>query len=1011
MGHSVGEYAAACAAGVFSFEDGLRLIAARGRLMQEKCARGRMAAIMAEPERVAEEVEAGGGEVAIAALNGPRNTVISGRGEAVEEIVRKLKAKGIEAKPLTVSHAFHSPLMEPMLEEFRRVAEGIRYAPPQLEIISNLSGEEATAEEISRPAYWVRHAREAVRFASSIRRLYEKGYRVFLEVGPAPVLTGMGSQCLAAGTGTWLPSLRKGREDWGPMLDSLAGLYVRGAEVDWAGFDRDYPRRRVALPTYPFQRERYAIRQAGSQRAASASGEILFPSGAARMHSAALSREPLRAEWSGPEDGRPGSGVVRLLDGQNNVLAEIAGPDWPPDGRANPPAGADADINQWLCKIEWEPQALSLPGSSKFSSSLAGTNWLIFADAKGRGAALADLLKEQGARGVLVYRRKAGLEPPPSALAIDPARPEDFQELFRKQIPSQGDSWRAIVHLWSLDSAPTEALSGDSLEEAELLSCGSVLHLVQAWADTASTQPPRLCLVTRGAQPVGRDSGPLEIASAPLWGLGRVIALEHPELRCLRADLDPLGGSGEMRTLLEEIGSENQEDQVAFRGGVRFVARLRGDAFETTGEPAGPGSASPGADVFRNDGTYLITGGMGGLGSLVADWMVKRGARHVVLMGRRELTAPMRSAVDRLGRPGAEVKFMRGDVARPEDLAKVLAEIGRAMPPLRGVIHAAGVLRDGVLRQQTWAGFREVMAPKAQGGWNLHEQTRTSPLDFFVSFSSGASLLGSAGQGNYAAANAFLDSLAHYRRQKGLPGSSINWGPWTEVGLTAGMRDRDKRRWSGQGLGLIPGDRGLRALELVLRHGPAQIGVMPIEWPAFLERFGPDHEPRFFSEIARGAGPRRGRAPEEPSPDLKSRLDAALPGERREILLAYIQSLANKVLGYDQASPLERDRGFFDMGMDSLLAVELKNHLQTGVGRALPASVVFDHPNVESLADYVAREILALEAPKDSPAPQIRPSAAGPAAGNDRRELSEEELAALLAEKIRQIKKPDVPVR
>lgn len=248
MGHSVGEYVAACVAGVFSLEDGLKLIAARGRLMQEKCERGLMAAISADEARVAAELEDYRKDVAIAALNGPGNTVISGRSETVQDILKKFAAAGIKAKPLTVSHAFHSPLMEPMLETFGRIAAKVRFSPPRLALISNLTGRMVPPEEITKADYWVRHVREAVRFAASMQALQEKGYQVFLELGPTPTLLGMGGKCLPEGFGTWLPSLRKGRDDWQQMLDSLASLYVHGAEVDWTGFDREHRRRPVELP-------------------------------------------------------------------------------------------------------------------------------------------------------------------------------------------------------------------------------------------------------------------------------------------------------------------------------------------------------------------------------------------------------------------------------------------------------------------------------------------------------------------------------------------------------------------------------------------------------------------------------------------------------------------------------------------------------------------------------------------------------------------------------------------
>ena len=259
MGHSVGEYVAACVAGVFSLEEGLKLIAARGRLMQQKCEHGAMAAVAAEEALVAAEVEAYRKDVSIAALNGPGNIVISGRTGAIEELIAKFAKSGIKTKRLTVSHAFHSPMIEPMLEDFRRFAETVKYNVPRIPLISNVSGQVFAPQQMPDADYWVGHVRQPVNFSASMKTLQERGFQMFLELGPAPTLLGMGAKCLPEGYGTWLPSLRKGRDDWQQMLESLAALYVHGAEVEWKGFDRDYQRHPVVLPTYPFQRTRFWI--------------------------------------------------------------------------------------------------------------------------------------------------------------------------------------------------------------------------------------------------------------------------------------------------------------------------------------------------------------------------------------------------------------------------------------------------------------------------------------------------------------------------------------------------------------------------------------------------------------------------------------------------------------------------------------------------------------------------------------------------------------------------------
>ncbi|MBV9688914.1 MAG: AMP-binding protein [Ktedonobacteraceae bacterium] len=265
MGHSVGEYVAACIAGVFSLEDGLKLIAQRGRLMQELPQRGTMAVVFAEQSQVAAALAPVQRQVAIAAVNGPKNTVLSGESEAVQAVCQHLQSEGVAFRPLQVSHAFHSPLMEPMLDAFERIAQEVQFAAPRIPFISNLTGQMFKLGEVPDAHYWRRHVRESVQFEASICALATQGYEVFVESGPTPTLLSMGKYCVPKGFGTWLPSLVKGQDNWQTLLDTLGALYVKGVDPDWIGFDREYVRRRVALPTYPFQREAYWFESVDAQ--------------------------------------------------------------------------------------------------------------------------------------------------------------------------------------------------------------------------------------------------------------------------------------------------------------------------------------------------------------------------------------------------------------------------------------------------------------------------------------------------------------------------------------------------------------------------------------------------------------------------------------------------------------------------------------------------------------------------------------------------------------------------
>ncbi|MCU0980987.1 MAG: type I polyketide synthase, partial [Pirellulaceae bacterium] len=312
IGHSVGEYVAACVAGVFSLEDGLRLIATRAALMQQLPQDGLMAVIFAPPQRVERDLEPFRDSVSVAASNGPENTVISGAAEAIRTLVEQFSRDGVGTQLLTVSHAFHSPLMEPMLDQFQAAASRFRYQRPQIPLVSNLTGRLIGDEPLDAP-YWRRHIRSTVQFAQGMRTLAEQGLHAMLEVGPTASLLGMGRRCLPDLQGLWLPSLRKGQEDWPNLLASLSELYVLGAKVDWPGFDRDYPRQRLILPTYPFENERYWFEPTKSPRRslAASQGPVLHPLLGNRVPSA-LPTQLFAARLSGGRAGvRPGAPRAR----------------------------------------------------------------------------------------------------------------------------------------------------------------------------------------------------------------------------------------------------------------------------------------------------------------------------------------------------------------------------------------------------------------------------------------------------------------------------------------------------------------------------------------------------------------------------------------------------------------------------------------------------------------------------------------------------------------------------
>jgi myxalamid-type polyketide synthase MxaE and MxaD len=641
-------------------------------------------------------------------------------------------------------------------------------------------------------------------------------------------------------------------------------------------------------------------------------------------------------------------------------------------------------------EVRWRPVSPLGPGTA----ATAMGRWLILADTHGVGRRLAELLRERGATAVLAASADAYRAAGVGEFQIRGSRLEDFCAVVEDRAQA-GAPLRGVVHLWGLDAAATNAATDGELQADALRGATSLLHAVQAMADAPGSERSRLWVVTRGAQPAAGQTH-ISVSQAPLWGLGRTIAAEQPALWGGLVDLDPDEAAGAAASrLLEVLVAGDGEDQIAFRSGTRYVPRLV--PRDAVG-PSGP--------AFRPDASYLVTGGLGALGLQVSKRMVDEGARHLVLVQRSELPpraqwadvdersrlARQIAAVEAMEAAGAEVHVVSADVADNRQMTRVLLQVRESLPPLRGIVHAAGILDDGILLQLSDERIEQVMAPKLGGAWNLHRLTLDMPLDFFVSFSSLAGVLGSPGQGNYAAANAGLDALAHYRRGLGLPGLSLDWGPWADVGMAAADERRGDR--VGQhGIGSIAPDRGVALLLGLLGADGGQLAVVPIDvdrlktsWPEAAER-------PILSELV--AGPRSEAAPAVQfetrvghSP-IRKELEGADPAARRRMLESYVAAEMAKVL---QLSPSELDmrRPLNTLGIDSLMAVELRNRLESDLPVRVQIVTLLEGASPDDLVEKLLGQL---------------PEAGGESPGRVSRalrtvtELSDDQVRALLAEK------------
>jgi NAD(P)-dependent dehydrogenase (short-subunit alcohol dehydrogenase family)/acyl carrier protein len=386
----------------------------------------------------------------------------------------------------------------------------------------------------------------------------------------------------------------------------------------------------------------------------------------------------------------------------------------------------------------------------------------------------------------------------------------------------------------------------------------------------------------------------------------------------------------------------------------------------------------------RADGTYLVTGGLSGLGPAVAEWLVARGAGKVVLVSRRGVTPAVSDLLAPLRDRGSAIVAESVDVTDEAALGALLDRLRREGPPLRGVVHGAGVLADASLLQQDAAKLAAACAPKVRGGWLLDRLTRGDALDWFVLFSSAASVVGAPGQANYAAANAFLDVLARERRTRGLPGLSVNWGGWSEVGMAAERGTLE--RLAAQGMGALTPEQGRKALERTIDDGLAQVAVVPGDWRRYAAQTGGGRVPPVLAELLGepGARPAHGqeasRAAAPAAVDLRAQLGGVPQGRWKPTVAAFVRERALGALGMAPDRPVDPSAPLGELGLDSLLAVELRNTLSAALGRPMPATLLFDCPTIDALTGYILRETLGVrEDGADAPPPSAIPKVANAA--------------------------------
>ncbi|MGK5546562.1 type I polyketide synthase, partial [Streptomyces sp. URMC 127] len=889
-GHSVGEIAAAHVAGVLSLEDAAKLVSARARLMQALPAGGAMIAVQATEDEVLPHLT---DQAGIAAINGPQSVVVSGADDAVTAIADIVAAQGRKTSRLKVSHAFHSPLMDPMLDEFAQTVRGLTFHAPQIPVVSNLTGELA---ESYTPEYWVRHVREAVRFADGVRTLHDLGVTTFVEIGPGGVLSGMAQSCLneavEAADAVTVPLLRAGRSEPQAVVTALAELHTHGVSPDWQAL---FPgARRVDLPTYPFQQQRYWLDAPETAEAAVADA-------ADAEFWASVERE----------DAQSLAATLGLSPEELDVVVPKLSA-WRRQRREQ------SVLDGLRYQLAWQPLS-NLP-----AGDLSGSTWLFAAP---EGDAWA------GTVHAALTARGAHLIP--LAVGTDADRAWLTGELTRAA--AEVVALDGVLSLLATDETASPAFPALSQGFARTVA------LAQALGDAGIDAP--LWCATRGAAATGRsDDAPLSAVQHQVWGLGRALALEHPRrwggLIDLPTAVDERAAGRIAAVLSRAAGAA--EDQVAVRASGVFAARL------AHARGAGPGR------TWSPRGTVLITGGTGALGGHVARWLAGAGAEHLVLTSRRGAGAPGAAGLKaELEELGARVTLAACDVADRDAVAALLAE-----HTFTSVFHAAGVEQFAPFEELTPADFARTLAAKAAGAAHLDELLGDRELDAFVLFSSIAGVWGSGLQTAYAAGNAFLDGLAARRRAAGLAATAIAWGPWADGGMVTDADEEHLRRRGvvtlPAALAVTAVQRALDCDDTTVVVADIDwerfIGPFTLGRPSALLSELP--EVRRAATAAAPADAATGVG------SLAAQLAALPEAKRTETLADLVRGHVAAVLGHSSAAEIEPDRAFKDLGFDSLTAVELRNKVNAATGLALPPTLVFDYPNATALARFLYSELL-----------------------------------------------------
>jgi acyl transferase domain-containing protein/acyl carrier protein len=735
IGHSIGEYVAATLAGVFSLEDALMLVTTRGQLMQQMPA-GDMLAVSL-PEKEVQSLL--GEELALAAINTPSLCVVAGSRSAIDELHNRLTEEGVDCHRLHTSGAFHSQMMEPIIEPFMAQVKKINLKAPQIPFVSNISGNWITAADATDPRYWARHLRQTVRFAGGIAQLLQKPEQIFLEVGPGRTLTTLARRHPdQAADQVMLTSLRHPQEcnsDIAFLLNTLSQLWLTGVQIDWSEFYTHKRCHRLPLPTYPFERQRHWIDPKKQASAVKTDVETL--------PATSLRKNPEMANW-------------------------FYIPSW-----------------------KRSPLPVNQPSENPVLSCT-----LVFIDECGLGEELVKRLELEDQDAIAVRIGSEFTKLSDRLYTLNPQQRPDYETLLNELL-AQNKFPKTIVHLWSV--TPVDRIELETIEKSQETGFYSLLFLAQALGKQNFTDELQIAVISNNMQEVAGEEL-LCPEKATLLGLVRVIPQEYPNINCRSIDvIIPESANWSEQKLIDQLLFELQthiyDRVIAYRGFHRWV-----QTFEPVRLHESPGETSR----LREGGVYLITGGLGGIGLVLAQHLAGTVRAKLVLTGRSAFPAKNEweewltthdeqdvisgkiRQVQELEELGGEVLAIAADVTNSEQMQQAIAQAQEQFGQLNGVIHAAGVVGGGVIQRKTPEMAESILAPKVKGTLVLDSILKDVQLDFFVLCSARTGILGGFGQVDYVGANAFLDAFAHHKTNRdAIFTVSIDWCAWQEVGMAA----------------------------------------------------------------------------------------------------------------------------------------------------------------------------------------------------------------------------------